>query len=163
MQKLGILLRLASDGSDDDLSELVDELHPRAVKKVADFLNYVAEQGAWCGIEFNDTTFRFVGSDQVRISAKRLNDDNVRETTEEFKGQVIGALPVGRTFEFKLADQEGVLRVKIGPGIAEANMLNQRHLNAPSLITLSVVQVGQGRPRYTLLDLADVRNLSGTP
>jgi hypothetical protein len=161
MQKLESLFRVASEGSDDDLSELVDELHPRAVKKVAEFLGYVSEQNAWCGLEFNNSVFRFSGNEQVKNSAERLNGDNIKETTEEFTGQIIGALPIGRTFEFKLADQKGVLRGKVGPEIEDPNVLNQRFLNKHALITLNVVQVGQGRPRYTLVGL-DGMKLLGT-
>ncbi len=163
MQKLEDLFRVASEGSDDDLSELVDELHPRAVKKVAEFLGYVSEQNAWCGLEFNHSTFRFSGTEQVKSSAERLNADNIKETTEEFAGQIIGALPVGRTFEFKLMDQKGVLRGKVGPEIEDPNVLNQLYLNKPSLVTLNVVQVGQGRPRYTLVNLDGIKPLGAKP
>ncbi len=159
MQKLETLFRVASEGNDDDLSELVDELHPRAVKKVADFLGYVSEQNAWCSLEFNQSTFRFSDSDQVRSSAERLNGDNIKETTEEFTGQVVGALPVGRTFEFKLTDQKGVLRGKVGPEIEDPDVLNQSYLYKPAIITLNVVQVGQGRPRYTLVNQGGIKPL----
>ena len=47
MQKLEDLFRVASEGNDDELSELVDEIHPRAVKKVAEFLTYISDQEAW--------------------------------------------------------------------------------------------------------------------
>ncbi|MDR1279812.1 MAG: hypothetical protein LBK99_03190 [Opitutaceae bacterium] len=160
MQKLETLFRIASEGSDDDLSELVDELHPRAVKKVAEFLGYVSEHEAWCGLEFNDSIFRFSGSGQVRNSAERLNGNNIKETTEAFPGHIAGALPVGRTFEFKLTDQNGILRGKVGPGIEDPNVLNREYLYKPVNITLNVVQVGQGCPRYTLAKLQDIKAIS---
>ena len=31
-------------GSDDEVAEVVDEIHPRAVKKVAEFLEYITQQ-----------------------------------------------------------------------------------------------------------------------
>ena len=157
MQKLESLFRVASDGSDDDLSELVDELHPRAVKKVAEFLGYVSEQNAWCGLEFNNSLFRFSGSEQVKISAERLNAGNIKETTEEFAGHFAGALPTGRTFEFKLLDQKGILRGKLGPEIEDPNVINREYLYKSAIVTFHVVQVGQGRPRYTLAKLDAIR------
>ena len=157
MQKLEDLFRIACGGSDDDLSELVDEIHPRAVKKVAEFLAYVAEQGAWCGLEFEQSVFRFSGSEQVRNSAQRLNSDNIKETTEEFSGRFEGALPTGRTFEFKPTDQKGILRGKLGPDVADPNVINRDYLYKPATVTLNVVQVGQGRPRYTLVKLEDIK------
>ncbi|MEP2774429.1 MAG: hypothetical protein ABJQ29_15625 [Luteolibacter sp.] len=156
MQKVEELFRVASAGSDDDLSELVDEIHPRAVKKVAEFLAYISEQEAWCGLEFNESAFRFSGSEQVRNSARRLNADNIREATEEFTGRFEGALPTGRTFEFKPNDQKGILRGKVGPDIEDPNLINLGYLYKPATIKLSVVQVGQGRPRYTLAKLEDI-------
>jgi hypothetical protein len=93
MQKLETLFRIAAEGTDDDLAELVDEIHPRAVKKAAEFLAYVSEQEAWCGLEFNQSTFRFSGSEQVRGSAERLNGDNIKETKEEFSGQTSEHFP----------------------------------------------------------------------
>lgn len=47
LYKVQELFRLASDGNDDEIAELVDEIHPRAVKKAADFLNYISQQEAW--------------------------------------------------------------------------------------------------------------------
>jgi len=157
MQKLEELFRVASEGSDDDLSELVDEIHPRAVKKVAEFLTYVAEQEAWCGLEFDQTIFRFSGNGQIRNSAKRLNADNIKEATEEFTGRFEGALPTGRTFEFKPVDHQGIVKGKIGPDIENPHVINSEYLGKLATITLNVVQVGQGRPRYTLAELGNIR------
>ena len=157
MEKMEELFRLASAGSDDDLSGLVDELHPRAVRKVAEFLNYVADQDAWCGLDFNSSFFRFSGSGQVRRSADRLTGDNIIETREEFFGRFEGALPTGRTFEFNLTDQRLILRGKVGPDVKDPNVLNREYLYKPAVIELNVVQVGQGRPRYTLTKLDDIK------
>lgn len=156
MQKLEDLFRVASEGNDDELSELVDEIHPRAVKKVAEFLTYISDQEAWCGLDFNESNFRFTGSSQVRNSAQRLNADNIRDATEEFAGRFDGALPTSRTFEFKPVDQKGILRGKIGPEIEDSHVINRDYLGKLVKITLNVIQVGQGRPRYTLAKLEDI-------
>lgn len=157
MEKMEELFRLASDGSDDELSVLVDELHPRSVRKVADFLKYVADHAAWCGLNFNDSFFRFSGSGQVRRSADRLTGDNVKETTEEYSGRFEGALPNERTFEFNLAEERRILRGKAGPDVEDVNVLNLKYLYKPAVITLKVVQVGLARPRYTLNTLEDIK------
>jgi hypothetical protein len=157
MLKLKALFRLASEGSDDDLSELVDEIHPRAVEKAVEFLKHISEKGAWCGLEFNDSSFRFSNSDQVRSSAARLDKENIKEGRESFSGAFVGALPVQRTFEFKLNDQTKILCGKIGPEIMDATPLNQQYLYKPINVTLRVMQIGQGRPRYTLQKLEDIK------
>ena len=43
----------AAEGSDDDIAEFMNEIHPRAFKKAAEFLNYVAQHNAWCALDFN--------------------------------------------------------------------------------------------------------------
>lgn len=157
MQKLEDLFRVASEGNDDELSELVEEIHPRAVKKVAEFLTYISDQEAWCGLDFNESNFRFTGCSQVRNSAQRLNADNIRDTTEEFTGRFDGTLPTSRTFEFKPVDQKGILRGKIGPDIEDSHVINRDYLGKMVRVTLNVIQVGQGRPRYTLATLGDIK------
>jgi hypothetical protein len=157
MQKLERLFQVAAEGTDDDIAELVDEIHPRAVKKAAEFLNYLAEQEAWCGLEFKEHTFRFAGIEQVRTSAERLTSNNIKESEESFTGEFQGVLPKGRTFEFKLRDQEGVLRGKVGPDIEDADVLNRNFLHKLANAKFHYIQVGQGRPRYTLQTLNDIK------
>jgi len=157
MQKLENLFQVAAEGSDDDIAELVEEIHPRAVKKAADFLDYLGEQEAWCGLEFKEHLFRFANADQVRSSAERLKSNNIKETDETFSGEFQGVLPKGRSFEFKLRDQDGILRGKVGPEIPDADVLNREFLHKLAQVEFHVIQVGQGRPRYTLLALDKIR------
>ncbi len=157
MQKLERLFQVSAEGSDDDIAELVEEIHPRAVKKAADFLGYISEQEAWCGLEFKESFFRFSGIEQVRASVERLKSNNIRESDDTFTGEFQGVLPKGRTFEFKLRDQEGVLRGKVGPDVQDADVLNREFLHKLVNVKLHVIQVGQGRPRYTLQTLNDIK------
>ncbi len=156
MQKLEKLLQVASEGTDDDIAELVDEIHPRAVKKVSEFLDYLAEQDAWCGLEFKETVFRFGGVDQVLATAARLKSNNIIESDQEFRGEFQGVLPRGRTFEFKVSGEEVILRGKVGAEIEDADILNREFLHRHVSIKFHVIQVGQGRPRYTLQALSDI-------
>jgi hypothetical protein len=156
MQKLERLFQVAAEGSDDDIAELVEEIHPRAVKKAAEFLDYIAEQDAWCGLEFKEASFRFSGIEQVRASAERLKSNNIKESEETYVGEFQGVLPKSRTFEFKVSDGEGVLRGKVGPEIGDADILNREYLHKLVTVKLHVIQVGQGRPRFTLDKLSDI-------
>jgi hypothetical protein len=158
MEKLEKLFQVAAEGSDDDIAELVDEIHPRAVKKAADFLSYLSEQEAWCGLEFKENVFRFAGIEQVRTSAERLTSSNIKESDDTFTGEFQGVLPKGRTFEFKLRDQKGVLRGKVGVEIVDADILNREFLHKLLTAKFHVIQVGQGQPRYTLQKLNDINN-----
>lgn len=159
MEKLEKLLQVAALGSDDDIAELVDEIHPRAVKKTSEFLDYLAEQDAWCAVEFNETIFRFGSVEQVIESAERLRSNNIKEFDETHRGEFQGVLPKSRTFEFKVLDQDHILRGKVGPEIEDADVLNKivhKHLTAK----FHVIQVGQGTPRFTLQRMADITDQS---
>ncbi|MFH1113079.1 MAG: hypothetical protein V1792_04090 [Pseudomonadota bacterium] len=156
LQKMLELFQLITAGSDDDVAELIDEIHPRAVKKAADFLDYLAQQDAWCGLEFKERFFRFRDVDHLRASTERLREDNIREAVEEHDGELQGVLPTGRTFEFKTADHQEILRGKIGLDIEDADILNRDFLHKPVRVRLHVIRVGQGRPRYSLRSIEDI-------
>lgn len=153
LDKMQKLFQVASEGNDDELAELVTEIHPRAVKKAAEFLNYIAQQEAWCGLEFKDESFRFKGIEQLRESQKRLEEDNIRETKESFNGEFMGVLPQSRNFEFKCEESKDVLRGKVAQEIEDPDILNRDFLHKSVTVTLQVIQVGQGRPRYILQSL----------
>ncbi|MBF0240397.1 MAG: hypothetical protein HQM12_22055 [SAR324 cluster bacterium] len=159
LQKIQELFQLSAEGSDDQMAELVDEIHPRAVKKVADFMNYIVQQEAWCGFEFKNRFFKFKGLEQLRNSASRLREENIQESAEEFTGKFIGILPESRAFEFQCMDQKMVLKGKIGPEISDANILNQNYLQKSVKVKLHVIRVGQGHPRYSLLSLDAIHNM----
>jgi len=156
MHKLEKLFQVAAEGTDDDIAELVEEVHPRAVKKAAEFLEYISQQDAWCGLEFKESFFRFSGTEQVRASAERLTSSNIKESDETYVGEFQGVLPKGRTFEFKVSDGSGVLRGKVGPQVEDADILNREFLHKLVTVRLHTIQVGQGRPRFTLEQLSDI-------
>lgn len=153
MKKIETLFRLAAEGSDDDIAEVIDEIHPRAVKKVYEFLDLLVQQQAWCGLEFGERSFRYADYEQLKASSVRLRDDNIIESEESYRGEFQGVLPAGRTFEFKLLDQDGLIRGKVDAAIKDPDILNREWLHKQVTIKLNVMQVGQGRPRYTLMSL----------
>ena len=109
------------------------------------------------GLEFKESFFRFSGTDQVRASAERLESNNIKESEETYTGEFQGVLPKGRTFEFKVSDGSGVLRGKVGPDVEDADVLNREYLHKLVNVSLHVIQVGQGRPRFTLQKLSDIK------
>lgn len=150
LQKLQDLLRISAEGSDDAMAELVEEIHPRAVQKVSDFLSLLVQQQALCGLEFEERFFRYDSSEQLRVSAERLQEENIRERDEEYVGSFAGVLPSSRTFEFNLLDGNVPIKGKMAPEIEDPDLINREWLKKPAKIKLGVIQVGQGRPRYTL-------------
>lgn len=156
------LFQLITEGSDDEVAELIDEIHPRAVKKAAEFLDYLAQQDAWCGLEFKGRFFKFRDVNHLRASRERMREDNIREAVEESDGEFQGVLPTARTFEFKTADHGDILRGKIGMDIADADILNRAFLHKPVHVRLHVIRVGQGRPRYSVRTIEDISSVDPT-
>ncbi len=159
LEKVQALLEAAASGTDDDVAELVDEIHPRAVKKVVNFLEQMSRQEAWCVLEFKEHAFRFRDLEDLRRSVERIKEDNIHESKESYRGELQGVLPKGRTFEFRISDQDEVIRGKVGSAIEEDDVLklNREYLYKPVKITLLAVKVGQGKPRFTLESLEDIQ------
>ncbi|ESZ27271.1 hypothetical protein [Mesorhizobium sp. L2C084A000] len=153
LERLLGLLEVSAEGTDDDVAELVAEVHPRAVRKVASFLEYLSRNQAWCGLEFKQNVFKYRNVEQLRRSRDRLSEGNIRETHEEFVGELQGVLPKGRTFEFSVSGADQILRGKVGIGIEDPDILNREWLHKPVRVSLNVVQVGKSRPSYILADL----------
>lgn len=141
----------ASLGSDDDLSEMLFELDDRTISEFHEFLKVMADNEAYCALEVDDEYFTFVNKEQVVRSAKRIAVDNLTEGDEVHRGQFIGVLPESRTFEFKTATSETIIKGKVGKQIIDAMDLNHI-LETDVRITVHYMKVGTGNPRITLLD-----------
>ncbi len=150
------LLQLATIGSDDDIAELIDDIHPRGVKKTADFLNFVAQNDAWCALDFKEKLFQFQNLEQLKTSSKRLQENNIHEKSESYTGEFQGILPLSRAFEFKVSDQQTIIKGKIGLDIEDPDSLNRNYLHKRVKVMMSITQVGNGKPRYSLLSLDHV-------
>ncbi len=137
-------------GTDDQLADSAAETDPRALAKVRAFLQTLADNEAICAIQAGDRGFGFTDVGQVRNSLARLGGDNLREEERILEGEFQGVLPKGRTFEFRLATGDDVIRGKLGPAIWDPDALNSR-LHLPARIRVLSTRVGDGRPRYVLL------------
>jgi len=153
------LLQRAVEGTDDDIAELIDEIHPRAFKKTAEFLNYVAQHDSWCSLDFKNRSFRFQNLKQLEIASKRLQENNIHEKTETYQGEFQGVLPTNRVFEFRPADQPIIIKGKIGQSIKDPDLLNRNYLHKHVKVEIDITQVGTGKPRYTLSSLNKIHFL----
>ncbi len=148
------LLQGSTDPDDELLADSAAELDQRALDKVRAFINTLAEIDATCTLQFRNRAFRFTDSGQVRRSLQRISQDNLHEEEQVLKGEFQGVLPKRQTFEFKLQESDEVIAGKIGPAIATADEFNA-HLYRTVSIRLMVTRVGNGRPRYLLLETPD--------
>lgn len=152
LDRLLKVFEITASGDDEALAEVVEEIHPRAVKKIAEMLDYTAKEQAWCGLSFSERSFRFRDLQQLEQAAARVREDNIKESKEEVEGYFIGILPRSRHFEFKSLDGKKEIRGRISAEVEAPEQLNE-NLNKAVKVLFSVVQVGQGRPKYTLPNL----------
>jgi len=157
MLKMAALLRLAATGSDDELAEVVEQTHKRAVGKVREFIQFLVKREARCGLEFAGQYFRHNNHEELVLSCERLRDENIKEDDASFRGTFQGVLPNARTFEFQLEGEAELIRGKIDSSFAQPDSLNHKWLHIPATVTFHFVQVGQGRPRYSLMSPDSVR------
>ena len=144
------LLHLSSSGSDDELSVLTDEIHPRSVRKIVSFLELMHRNDAWCAIHFGGNKFQFRDAGQVKRSANRLGKNNVHESEESIRGWLQGILPQRLMFELRRLDGDLVISGKIGREAGDSASLRRLPLDKPVVARVTKVRVGRGEPRYTL-------------
>ncbi len=157
VDRVGEILRLAAEGSDDQIADVLEYRHPRVLKKVSAYLDYLADKDATFSISYKTATYRYRSVHDVKMAADRLRDDNVIEETVTLAGSFQGSLPDSRAFEF---DYEGqVLKGKIGRGVADSRVINERYLLKMVKVTFHTYKIGQGHTRYILEQAEDIQEV----
>lgn len=139
-------------GNDDDLADIASETDPRALDKVRTFLKVLADNSAVCALQYGGSGVRFTDVGQVSRSLARLAADNLHESEEQLRGEFVGVLPNSRSFEFKLAGDQQIIRGKVAPRLQNVDDING-HLHQAVQIEVTRTQVGNGRPRYLLTQM----------
>lgn len=146
------LLR-GSLGTDDDLADSAADVDRRALDKLRAFLQTLVDNDAVCTVASDEARVSFGDVAAVRTSLARLSQDNLREETQELRGELLGVLPKSRAFELEVRTTRQVIRGKVAPSIADPDALN-RDLHRPVRVQVLVTTVAGGRPRYVLLGVA---------
>jgi len=138
-------------GTDEELAESAFDIDTRALDKVQVFLKTLADADAVCTMVSGDAVVRFADVSEVKRSLARLGRDHLRETEETLLGTLLGVLPKSRAFEFRLAEGGAVVRGKVSAAVEDIDALNGM-LNREMALRMMVTRVGQGRPRYLLVE-----------
>jgi len=139
----------ASQGEDESLADIVADIHPRAVRKVREFLDVLVEYGAWCSLEYQDRPFAFRDISEVRQTCHLLRDENMTESDVSFVGVMEGILPTARQIEFRVPDEEMPLRLRIRREIKDVDAL-KKLLDKRIKVQLHVTRLANRKPRYEL-------------
>lgn len=156
VQRIQDLLILSTEGSDDDLSEAADDMHPRAVRKVGEFLELVKINEARFGLDFSNKKFRITADNQLDNSIKRLAARNLHEETDDVSGIIIGVLPASKRFQLNRLTDRTEIEGRISGEIRDAYELAREYTGKEVTASIRSVRVGQGNPRYTLLKVSEL-------
>lgn len=147
------LLQGTINPDDELLADSAAGLDQRAIDKVRTFVNTLAENEAFCTLQICGKTFQYTDIHQVRRSLTRISKDNLREEEIMLSGRFVGVMPARkREFEFCLDADNEIIVGKIGPTINNPGELNA-HLEEAIAINVMKTRVGNGKPRYVLLEV----------
>nr|WP_314369974.1 hypothetical protein [uncultured Acinetobacter sp.] len=150
------LFELAATGTDDELIDILEEIHPRAISKIYEFLNFLDEQDARCGLEFDNHFFRFQDSNQIAFALSRLNEDNFVEKIIPYRGIFQGILPSTHSFEFKTEIDGELIKGKISSDISHKDLINPEWLFKSVTVNFSVATIGNSRPKFILKSINNI-------
>lgn len=139
-------------GDDEALADIASETDPRALDKVRTFLRVLSDNSAVCALQYGGRGVRFTDVGQVSRSLARLAADNLHDSEEHLRGEFLGVLPNSRSFEFRLASDQQIIRGKVSPRLPNVDDING-HLHQTVQIEVTRTQVGNGRPRYLLTQM----------
>lgn len=149
------LLQYGINGTDEQIGDMIDALHPRAIAKVNDFLSIMRSQEALFALQFNDKLVRIDSDEQLKKLMERFSQDNIHESDDEYHGHFIGVLPKTRTFEFQDEDKN-VIKGKINHQVPNPEHINREYLNKPVRVRFHTLRFGSAKPKYELLDITHI-------
>ena len=144
------LLETSVEGEDEDLAELTSRMHPRAVRKVAEFLALLKNNEAQVTITFNGREVALRSPGEVQKAATRLAKQNIKRETITPAGTLISMIPTGRLFEFMAPGGGANMEGQIGHEIRDPYRVASKHLNREVRARIRRTQVGESQPKYTL-------------
>lgn len=149
------LLQYGMTGTDEQISDLIEKIHPRAMSKVAEFLTLMQNQEALFALQFDNITTRIETNEQLLGLIERFSQDNIQEGDETYHGSFIGLLPKTRTFEFE-DDNKSIIKGKISSQVPNPADINKEYLNKPVTVLFHTTRFGDAKPKYELLDITHI-------
>jgi hypothetical protein len=136
-------------GTDEELAASFIETDRSVTGEITDFLKFLADSEAICGIEFGSRSFNFKTISDIQRGLNRLHKDNIIERDETISGFFVGALPTKKMFEF-VTEGGTTLNGKISNSIKSPTSINGILAQTVD-ITVHTIQIGSSRPKYLLI------------
>lgn len=142
-------LNLPVSGTDDEVADLLNEIHDRGLKKLQAFLNILYNHNAYIGLRFKNKKLQYDNISSVKRAISRLDKENIVNGHDIYSGKFLGILPESRVFEFKINNGD-IVSGKINNELGDIDDLNIQLLQEVSNIQFDYKQVGEGKKRYTI-------------
>lgn len=143
------LFQEALQGAEENLADIVADIHPRAAGKVREFLDVLADHGAWCSLDYQNKPFRFGDLTEVQQARHALRPENISESDEVLTGILEGILPTARWLEFRVPDEKKPLRLRIRREFQDVDGLKQL-IDNQIRVEVRVTRLSNRTPRYEL-------------
>ena len=153
------LLRVTKDGDDDALSAAMVTLHPRAVHKVAAFLNFLRKQKAQFATNYRGNEVRFETDTEIANAAARLAHSNTQIQTNDVVGTIISIIPHTRFFRLHTNDGN-IIQGQIGPEIREPHQIAQQYTHQRVKVQIRTARISLGTPSHSLVRVYEEPHLS---
>jgi hypothetical protein len=147
------IIEKASTEEEDELTELIAEIHPRALTKARAFLEVLQKNKAFLGVSFNDKQLRLEKKEQIERVVAALAENDISEIPETHIGTLIGLLPKSRQFEAQIPSMNN----NVIKGIIDRKAIDSDHelkairslVDKEAKLEFRVVRV-RTRTRYVL-------------
>jgi len=138
------LIKATVDADDNDLTEAISDVDPRALDLLRKFFNTLISNDAVCSLSFKNRMFRFKNVNEVKSSHDRIKSENIHEEELDVIGEFKGYLPKRHTFEFLAKDSKDSI-------LGKTNTEINTHLNKEVIAKMIRKKVGNGNPSYHLV------------
>ena len=152
VQRIQALLTSANEASDEQLSNAVMAIHPRAVNKTAELIDLMRKRDAQLAMQYQDSKIELATSEDIARVARRLNPANVDDRTRMVTGTMIGVIPATRQFELALSD-EPPIQGRVTPDIQDLYQTARDFTNQQVTATIRTIRIGRRAPRHTLVNV----------
>ena len=148
------LLRVTKVGDDDALSFAAATLHPRAVNKVAELLDFMQKREAQFTTDYRGNRVQFETDTEIEEAVKRLAPSNTQIQTNEVVGTMIEIIPETRLFQLNATDGDH-FHGQIGPEIRDPHQIAEQHTNRNVRAHIRTARIGRGSPSHSLVRVSE--------
>ena len=122
---------------------------------MAEFLTIVKNSKAQTSVALNGRVVGLKNTSEVERATSRLAPANIEESAIEVIGTLIGVILLRRRFQFMNTATGEALEGRVGLEIPNPDELAAQHTNRRVAALMRRIRVGQGHPKYILLDVVE--------